>query len=103
MEKLRDVIFNNVWFHILSIISVGLLIASFILPPTGVIDPSVIGGVGEVMGIFAIWVVIKAIDRGVDTKVTHNGTSIEIQNLDGDTKESTNVTPRSGGFGKRQF
>lgn len=82
MRKIWEVILNNVWFHILSTISIGLIITSFILPPTGVIDSSVLGGVGEIMGIFAIWVVVKALDKGVDTKVTHNGTTIEVSNSD---------------------
>lgn len=89
MRKIWEVILNNVWFHILSTISIGLIITSFILPPTGVIDSSVLGGVGEIMGIFAIWVVVKALDKGVDTKVSHNGTTIEVSNPETYTSTSS--------------
>ncbi|MBQ7517611.1 MAG: hypothetical protein IJU13_04200 [Bacteroidales bacterium] len=72
----------DIAFFVLAAISAGLLIASFLVPPTGVIDPSVLGAVGEIFGYAALATVIKAIDRGVDATITHKNTSITINNDD---------------------
>lgn len=64
--------------------SVGLIIASFLVPPTGVIDGSVLGAVGEIFAFAALGTVIKAIDKGVDAKVQHNNTSLTIGDLNKD-------------------
>ena len=77
-EKLRDATTNNLWFCIFSTTAIGLLIASFILPPAGAIDPSVIGAVGEIFAFASLWTLIKALDKGVGAKVEHNGTSVTI-------------------------
>lgn len=69
---------KNAWFHILTIISIGLLIASFIVPPTGEISPTVLQGVGELFAFASLGTVIKAIDRGGATKIKHKDTMVEI-------------------------
>lgn len=71
---------DNGVFWLCTIIAVVLLIASFIVPPRGVIDPSVLAGVGELFAFAALGAVVNAIGKGIDAKVTHNGTSIEIIN-----------------------
>ena len=73
---------HNTWFHVLTFLAVGLLIASFLCPPTGIIESSVLAAVGEISGIMAIGAVIRAIDKGVDAKMTKGDTSIEIINDD---------------------
>lgn len=72
----------DVWFHIFAIISIILIVTSFFIPPTGVIDSSVFAGVGELFGFGALWEVHIAIKKGTDAKVTHNNTTIEINNPD---------------------
>ena len=67
-----------------SLVSVALIIASFLVPPTGVIDGSVLGAVGEIFAFAALGTVIKAIDKGVDAKVQHNNTSLTIGDLNKD-------------------
>lgn len=69
---------GNIWFYVLSAASIGLIIASFCVPPMGVIDGSVLAAIGEIFGFAALGTVIKAIDNGTSTKVSHNNTSIEI-------------------------
>ena len=54
------------------------MIVGFILPPTGVIDNSILIGVGELDGMIALGAVIKAIDKGESATFTHNNTSITI-------------------------
>ena len=51
----------------LTIISAGLLIASFIVPPTGVIDPSVLRGAGMLFGFAALFVAREAFLEGMKT------------------------------------
>lgn len=45
--KFSNLDFSKVIFIITCVISVGLLVAGFILPPRGVIDPSCLTAVGE--------------------------------------------------------
>lgn len=77
---------SNTWFHILTGFSIILLIASWLAPPTGVIDSSVLAAIGEIFAFAALGTVIKAIDKGVDAKMTKGDTSIEIINDDKDNE-----------------
>lgn len=77
-EFYRNYLANNGFFWLFSIIGVILMIVGFILPPTGVIDNSILIGVGELDGMIALGAVIKAIDKGESATFTHNNTSITI-------------------------
>lgn len=72
---------HNLWFYIFSVVAVGLLIASFIVPPTGVIDPSVLAATGEIFAFAALGAVLKAIDKGVDAKVQRGNTTLVVGDL----------------------
>lgn len=74
-------VLHNGWFILFSLVAIGLLIASFFVPPTGVIDGSVLAATGEIFAFAALGTVIKAIDNGVDAKVQHNNTSVTIGDL----------------------
>ena len=78
MKKVLSILSHDIWFHIFASLSLILIVASFILPPTGVIDPSVIGAVGEIAGFGALWELHIAIRKGFDAKIQHHGTSIQI-------------------------
>lgn len=67
--------------------SLGLFIASFIVPPTGVIDPTVLKGGAEILGFAALFLIREAIMEGLGVKMTHGNTSIEIHDLDGGNVE----------------
>lgn len=69
---------GNAWFWILSGFSIALITAGFIVPPTGVIDGSVLVGVGEIFAFAALGAVIKAIDMGLSARVQHNNTSLTV-------------------------
>lgn len=81
-QEVKRVLFRDIWFYILSTTAIGLIIASFVVPPTGVIDPSVLAATGEVFAFAALGTVIHAIDAGIDAKVTHNNTTVEVSNPD---------------------
>lgn len=67
----------NLIFYILTFISISLVIASFIVPPTGIIDPSVIAAVGELAGFGALGAIYFAIDKGGNTTFRHKYMEIE--------------------------
>lgn len=71
----------------LSAISVFLIVASFFVPPMGVIDGSVLASVGELFAFAALFKIGEAIERGMDAKVTHRDTTIEVNNPDGDKEQ----------------
>ena len=78
---------DNVFFWTFAIAGLLLIVASFILPPMGVVDNSVLAAVGELDGVIALGAVIKAIDRGVDATFQHNNTSVTITNKDEDGED----------------
>ena len=77
--------------------SLGLFIASFIVPPTGVIDPSVLKAGGEILGIATLFIMREAIMEGLGVKMTHGNTSIEIKDLDGPASEGNDVNSDKDG------
>lgn len=64
----------------LTAIAVGLIVASFFIPPTGFIDGSVLAAVGEIFAFAALFMAWEALDKGTDAKVTHGNTTIELNN-----------------------
>ena len=71
---------DNVFFWTFALAGLFLIIASFILPPMGVVDNSVLAAVGELDGVIALGAVVKAIDKGSSASITHNNTSLTINN-----------------------
>jgi len=70
--------------YILAAICVALLIVSCIMPPAGVIDPSVIQGVAEIIGIITLFFVWDSVDKGMSGKFSHGSTSVEFTPRDED-------------------
>lgn len=75
---IKDAVTGNWAFWVLTIFAILLLGVAFALPPTAVIDKSVLAAVGELMGFGALWAVVKAIDTGTTAKVKHNNTEITV-------------------------
>ena len=65
------------------IAAVGLFIASFIVPPTGVIDGSVLRAASLLFAFASLAVLREAVREGIGAKLTHGNTVIEIKDLDG--------------------
>lgn len=78
---LKEAIIGNVPFWILTIITILLIVAAFLCPPMAIIDGSVLAAVGELAGFGALWAVVKAMDKGIDAKVKHNGTEVMIGDI----------------------
>lgn len=78
----KSYLVGNIPFHIFSIISIILIIASWLVPPLSVIDPSVLAAVGELFGFASLWTVIKAIDKGADATIQKGDMTFTINNPD---------------------
>jgi hypothetical protein len=73
----------------LTIISVALLIGSFLCPPTGVIDGSVLAAVGEIFAFAALWFAKDAIiNHEGSVEVHHGKTGIKIETIDNDEEDT---------------
>ena len=81
-EILKDAVRHNWGFWILAGIAAALLVASFLLPPSGQIHPSVIAGAGEIFAFTALWTVVRAIDKGHSAKIQKGDTSLEVKKED---------------------
>ena len=83
-EFYTQYILHNLPFHILTGIAIALIIISFILPPTGEIDPSVLQGVGEIFGFLGLYTVVLAIEKGTGASFRKGDVEVEIKE---DTKK----------------
>lgn len=63
--------------------SLGFLTASFVVPPTGIVDQSVLRAASLIFGFAALFVVREAVMEGLGIKLTHGDTVIEVKDLDG--------------------
>lgn len=77
----KQCVLHNGWFIFFSLVAVGLIIASFFIPPLAVIDGSVLAAVGEIFAFAALGTAIKAMDKGLDARVQHRDTSITVGDL----------------------
>ena len=75
---------HKIAFWICLGLSTALLVASFIIPPTGVIDPSVLRGVGEIFAFAVLYTVIEALNRGTDVTLHKGDIDISLNNPDKD-------------------
>ena len=91
MKKIvKEYLLKDAYFYVFSIIAIGLLIASFLVPPLGTISPSVLEGVAEIFAFASLGTVIKAINKGIDAKVRHGDTTLTIGDLNSDNDTDNN-------------
>ena len=74
--------FHKRVFLICLMVSIILLIVSWVMPPAWVIDPSVLKGVAELFAFAALAEFGAAIDRGHSASISHGNTTIEIKKED---------------------
>lgn len=76
------------WITLL--VSVGLLIASFVVPPLGVISPSVLQGVAELFAfatLFKLPNIIQSISDGKQVTLQHGSTTVTVGSREGEENE----------------
>lgn len=82
--------YHNVAFWVCLTTSIFLIITAFFVPPKAVIDSSVIACVGELFSFAALGAFLRAINKGVDAKITKGNTELSIQNPD--NNDTNNIT-----------
>lgn len=78
IEECKECWREDFWLKVLTISSILLIVGSFIVPPLGIIDGSVLAAVGELTGIGALWEFTKAMKRNVNAKVKIKELELEI-------------------------
>lgn len=74
----RKCCFCKIVFGVCFFISSGLIVAGFIVPPTGIIDGSVLTAVGELIMFPTLVYGFRALELGLEVKFQKGETSIEI-------------------------
>ena len=74
---------TTILLWIFALATIGLFIASFIVPPTGIIDPSVLKAVALLFAFATLAEAREAVREGLGVKLTHGQTTIEVHDLDG--------------------
>lgn len=74
---------TTILLWVFSLSAIGLFTASFIVPPMGEIDPSVLKAGGIIFAFAALAEAREAIIEGLGVKVTHGSTTIEVKDQDG--------------------
>lgn len=67
--------------------TIALFVTSALLPPMGVIDPSMFRAAGFILALATLFVIREAIREGLGVKLTHGDTVVEIKDLDGKGNE----------------
>lgn len=70
--------------------TIALFITSALVPPKGVIDPSMFKAAGYLTGFATLIVIREAIREGLGVKLTHGNSSVEIKDLDGKNFKTDN-------------
>ena len=73
---------NKTSFYICLVFSIILIAVSFVVPPTGIVDGSVLAAVGEVFAFATLGTVIHAIMKGADVTLNHGNTSVTLNTPD---------------------
>ena len=78
---IRHATVENIPFWVFAIISAGIGIASLCIPPEGVIDKSVLSFIAWMFAFDSLWVFMCAFKEGMDARLSHGDTKIEIGKL----------------------
>ena len=66
-------------FIVLSLAAILLLAVGFAMPPTGVVDGSVLKAAAVLFGFAALATLMHAVDKGVGAKLHHGDTKLTIE------------------------
>ena len=78
MDKIIQKHEDKVIFYVCLGVAIALLATSFFLPPTGVIDPSILKAVAELLGFAALAIVGKNLAQGKEVTFNHGQTEVTI-------------------------
>lgn len=80
-ETIRKATVCNFGFWLFGIIALALGIIGFFMPPKGAIDGSVLIFGGLMFAFATLFMVDRAIEKGLDAKVKHGETEVTIGDL----------------------
>ena len=83
-KKIAAVWVSSLWLKICTVCAIGFGIASFIMPPTGEINESVIKFIAEVWCYAALSVLMEGLIKGVDARIKKGDTEVSFNNPDKD-------------------
>lgn len=92
-EVVKSATTRNPAFWVCLSISIALVVAGFLVPPTGKIDGSVLTAVGELFGFATLEVVLIAIRKGVDATLRHGKTEVAIGDMDKQNTQDNGTEP----------
>ena len=78
-EILKETWLTNIWMRILTISSILLIIASFFVPPLGILDGSVLAAVGELEGLGVLWIILRAVEKGIGASFKKGDVEVDIK------------------------
>lgn len=97
-EVVKDFWIGMPWYlYLILILSFGLMVASFIVPPLGTISPTVLQGVALILG--GTWLLYTTanvpvfIEKGAKIKASYGNASIEIGRKNGEKAEHPTERP----------
>lgn len=79
---------TTIGLWVCTISTIGLLVASWCVPPLGAIDPSALKGGSLIFAFAGLWELREAIREGLGFKLTHGETTIEVKDQDGNTEDN---------------
>lgn len=82
MKKIRHE--DRAIFYVCLSVAIVLLLVSFFVPPTGVIDPSVLKAAAILLGFAALGIVGKNLSLGKDVTFSHGDTEVTIGDKEGE-------------------
>ena len=78
---------SNVWLRILTISSILLIITSFFVPPLGILDGSVLAAVGELEGLGVLWILMRAVEKGIGASFKKGDVEVDIKEKEDEASE----------------
>lgn len=69
---------NSFWLKFLTISSVILIAVSFVIPPIGEINSSVLAAVGEIEIFGVLWIIYRAIEKGTGAHLSKGNITVDI-------------------------
>ena len=89
---------NSMWLFVATTTAaIALIVAGFLVPPTGVIDPSVLTAVGELFAFATLAQVPAMLESGHRVKVQKGNTTIELHDTTPNLPENDNNDDTAAG------
>lgn len=86
VERIKSATQRNIPFWVCLSVSIALIVAGFLVPPTGKIDGSVLTALGELFAYPALYTLWLAIRNGGKAHVRHGKTSLSVGSTDDDNQ-----------------